>query len=192
MRSTLLETERLLLRMWQPSDLELYAAMFSEPEVARYLSPNGQPMSREDAWRGLAFQIGHWRLRGFGMFAVIERATNDLVGRIGPLQPEGWPDFEIAWGLRRKYWGRGYATEAVTACIKYSFRELGMHHLISIIDPDNVNSIRLAERLGELLEGTISLPNAPGKTLLQYGLNRRDWLSQLHEREPAKVDGAGG
>jgi RimJ/RimL family protein N-acetyltransferase len=69
--------------------------MFAEPEVARFLTPNGQPMTRADAWRSLAIQIGHWQLRGFGMFAVIERATNDFVGRIGPLQPEGWPDLKL-------------------------------------------------------------------------------------------------
>ena len=109
------------------------------------------------------------------MFAVVERGSGQLAGRIGPWQPEGWPDFEVGWSLRRNYWGRGYATEAVKACITYSFEKLGKPHLISVIHPDNHRSIRVAERVGERLEGTVTLPHAPDKNFLQYGLRRGDW-----------------
>jgi RimJ/RimL family protein N-acetyltransferase len=170
-----LETERLVLRTWSPADLDDYAAMFAEPEVAEFLSVDGKPMSRADAWRGLASLIGHWHMRGYGMFAVIDRASGEFVGRIGPLEPEGWPDFEIGWGLRRKYWGRGYASEAVKACIAYAFTQLKKTHFISIIDPLNVNSIRVAERVGERLEGETTLAVWPGRRLLKYGLHRSDW-----------------
>jgi len=173
--SPMLETERLILRTWQSSDLDEYAAMFAEPEVAQFLSVDGKPMSHADAWRSLASVIGHWHLRGYGMFAVIERASGELAGRIGPLEPEGWPDFEIGWGLRRKYWGRGYALEAVKACIAYAFTDLNKSHLISIIDPMNVKSIRVAERVGETLEGETTLPAWPEKRLLKYGLHRSNW-----------------
>jgi len=166
-----LETERLILRQWETDDFEAYASMFADPEVIRFLSPDGKPLSRFESWRSFSAMIGHWQLRGFGMFAVIERASGDLVGRIGPWEPEGWPGFEIGWGLSSKHWGRGYATEAVKACISYAFGELGRKHLISIIDPDNIRSIRVAERVGEKLEGTTSLPNVPGRTLLKYGLS---------------------
>lgn len=175
MPSTTLETERLLLRRWEPTDFDVYAAMYAEAEVMRFLAADGRPMSRFDAWRSLSTQVGHWYLRGFGMFAVVERASGNLIGRIGPWQPEGWPDFEIGWTLRSAYWGHGYATEAVKSCITYSFTELGRSHLISVIDPDNIRSIRVAERVGERLEGTTSLPNVPNKKLLQYGLDRKDW-----------------
>jgi RimJ/RimL family protein N-acetyltransferase len=161
--------------MWEPGDFEAYASMSAEPEVMRFLSPDGKPMPRFDAWRSLAGHIGHWYLRGFGMFAVVERTTGELVGRIGPWQPEGWPDFEIGWTLRRNNWGRGYATEAVKACITYSFTELRRPHLISIIDPDNIRSIKVAERVGERLESNVMLPHLPNRTLLQYGLYGKDW-----------------
>jgi len=170
-----LETDRLQLRMWKPEDTEPYIQMFAEPEVARFLGTHGQPLNRFDAWRSLAVQIGHWHLNGFGMFAVIERSSGDFVGRIGALQPEGWPGFEIGWALRTKYWGRGYATEAVKACIRWAFTDLQKSHLISVIDPDNVQSIRVAERVGEKLEGQTSLPVVPQKALLQYGLHKSDW-----------------
>jgi RimJ/RimL family protein N-acetyltransferase len=166
-----LETERLILRGWKPDDFEAYAAMCADPEVIRYLSPDGKPLVRFDAWRSFAGMVGHWHLRGFGMFAVIERASGDFVGRIGPWEPEGWPGFEVGWALCSNYWGRGYATEAVKVCIRYAFEDLGRKHLISLIDPNNIASIRVAERVGEKLEGTTTLPSVPNKTILQYGLH---------------------
>lgn len=177
-----LETERLRLRMWELEDFEAYAAMSAEPEVMRFLATDGKPLSRFEAWRSLSAQAGHWQLRGFGMFAVVERTSGHFVGRIGPWQPEGWPGFEIGWTLRARYWGRGYATEAVSKCIEYAFTELQRPHVISLIDRDNVRSIRLAERVGERLEGDVTLPHMlPGKTVLQYGLSRDDWLSRTRE-----------
>ncbi len=175
---TSLETERLILRMWEPEDFEPYAAICADPAVMRFLATDGKPLSRFDAWRSVAAHVGHWHLKGFGMFAVVERASGELIGRIGPWQPEGWPDFEIGWTLGSPHWGHGYATEAVRACIRHSFTTLGRTHLISIIDPDNTRSIKVAERVGERLEGTTTLPHVPHKALLQYGLYRADWENQ--------------
>jgi hypothetical protein len=95
-----LHTERLCLRGYEPRYFEPYAAMMADPEVTRYLG-DGRPVSRADAWRQLAYLIGHWTLRGFGLWAVEERATGELIGRIGCLEPEGWPGFEIAYTLVR-------------------------------------------------------------------------------------------
>src|SRR5438876_11447403 len=100
---TTLETERLLLRMWEPGDFDAYAAMSAEPGVMPFVGHDGKPLSRFEAWRSFAAQVGHWKLRGFGMFAVVEPTSGDLVGRIGPWQPEGWPDFEIGWAIGGKY-----------------------------------------------------------------------------------------
>src|SRR6266487_3567075 len=94
---TTLETERLLLRTWEPDDFEAYAAMSAEPEVMRFLSHDGKPLSRFDAWRSFAAQVGHWKLRGFGMFAVVEPTSCDLVGRIGPWQTEVWQNLDFGW-----------------------------------------------------------------------------------------------
>jgi RimJ/RimL family protein N-acetyltransferase len=119
--------------------------------------------------------VGHWHFRGFGQFAVEEKDTGTLVGRVGPWQPEGWPDFEIGWALRREFWGRGYATEAAERCVSFAFTELQRPHLVSLIDPDNVPSIRVAERLGERLEGEFVLPHQPNRPVRQYGLHKSDW-----------------
>jgi RimJ/RimL family protein N-acetyltransferase len=170
-----LQTDRLILRPGILEDFEGYAAMWAEPEVMQFLAADGKPLSRFAAWQSYSGQVGHWHLRGFGMFTVLDRVTRDFLGRVGPWQPEGWPDFEIGWTLRSQYWGRGYATEAATACIRYAFEELQRARLISLISPDNTRSIRVAERLGEKFQGEITLPHMPGKKVLQYGLSREEW-----------------
>lgn len=176
--NTALETERLILRPFEASDFEPFAAMYADARVMEFISIDGQPMSRFDAWRALATIMGHWTLRGFGLFAVAERATGTFVGRIGPWQPEGWPDFEIGWTLRSEYWGRGYATEAVKRCIEYAFTDLDRSHISSFIAPENSRSIHVAERAGEHLEGEVTLPHMPHMRHLQYGLSRKDWGSR--------------
>src|ERR1700755_2073642 len=110
-------------------------------------------MSRQEAWRSMAMVLGYWHLRGYGFWAVEERASGELVGRVGCWEPEGWPSLEVGWTLRRAYWGRGYATEAARAALEYAFETLDQTHVISLIDPNNTNSIRVAERLGERPEG---------------------------------------
>jgi RimJ/RimL family protein N-acetyltransferase len=142
-----LETERLVLRMFRESDTDAYAEMVADPEVMRFLG--GKPMSRQEAWRNMAMVIGHWRLRGYGFWAVEEKASGEMVGRVGCWRPEGWPGLEVGWTLRRRFWGRGYATEAARASVEYAFDVLSQTRVISLIAPENVNSIRVAERLGE-------------------------------------------
>jgi len=172
-----LKTERLVLRMLREDDFEQYAAMLANPDVARYLS-DGRPLSRADAWRQMAMIVGHWELRGYGMWAVEEAATGRLAGRIGFFRPEGWPGFELGWTLAREFWGRGYATEGARRALRYGFTELGREHVISLIRPDNLPSIKVAERLGERLEGSTELL---GSEALVYGISREDWLAGPRE-----------
>lgn len=168
-----LRTERLVMRMFREEDLDEYAAMVGDPEVTRHLG-DGSTLSRADAWRQMAMILGHWRLRGYGMWAVEEAATARLVGRIGFFNPEGWPGFELGWTLAREFWGRGYATEGARRALEYGFTEMGRGHVISLIRPDNLASVRVAERLGEKPERTVELHGAPA---LVYGITREDWLA---------------
>lgn len=170
-----LETERLILRPCELGDLEGFADMFGDPEVARFVTADGKPMPRFGAWQSLCSTVGHWALRGFGMFAVVERATGRFVGRVGPWAPEGWPGFEVGWTLTHAMWGKGYATEAASRCLEYSFTELNQPHVMSLILPDNIRSIHVAERLGQQSEGEATLPHIPEKRVLQYGLSREVW-----------------
>ena len=145
-------TRRLLLRGFEPRDVEPYAAMMSDAEVTRHLG-DGTPLTRPDAWRQLAMLTGHWTLRGFGMWAVEERASGAFIGRIGCFEPEGWPGFELGYVLARQSWGRGYAREGAQAALAYAREALGRTDIISLIRPANAASIRVAEALGARYAG---------------------------------------
>lgn len=166
-----LETERLVLRMFRESDTDAYAEMVSDPEVMRFLG-GGQPVPRAEAWRNMAMVLGHWHLRGYGMWAVEEKATGEMVGRVGCWRPEGWPGLEVGWTLRRRFWGRGYATEAARASMNYAFTKLDQTRVISLIAPENVNSIRVAERLGERPEGEWDIF---GTKVIVYAVGREEF-----------------
>ncbi len=118
----------------------------------------------------MAFFIGHWHMRGYGHWAVEEKATGRMIGRIGFLNPEGWPAFEIGWTLARHAWGRGYAIEGAKAALRYAFEHLDKRHVISLIHPENVRSMRVAERLGEKLEGRTRLLGQ--WDVIIYGIDR--------------------
>jgi RimJ/RimL family protein N-acetyltransferase len=163
-----LTTERLILRAFRDDDLDAYAEICADPEVMRYLG-DGKTLSRAEAWRQMAFIVGHWQLRGFGLWALEETESGRFIGRAGLLQPEGWPGFEVGWTLGRASWGKGYATEAAREALRYAFEVLDRDHVISLIRPDNHPSIRVAERLGEQLEGEVEFFGGP--TLI-YGLHR--------------------
>jgi RimJ/RimL family protein N-acetyltransferase len=180
MQEVQLETDRLLLRMWRVEDFESYAKICADPEVMRYLV-DGRPLSRAEAWRQVAFLAGHWQLRGYGHWAVEEKASERLIGRIGFLNPEGWPGFELGWTLARECWGKGYATEGARRALEYAFTAMGREHVMSLIHPENRASIRVAERLGETLEGRTELF---GQAVLIYGIDRERWASRLTSRSP--------
>jgi len=158
-----LETERLLLRLPEPKDVDGYAEVFGDPEVVAFLGMEQQ--TREDQVAGVARMLHHWRRYGVGLFSAVRRSDQRLLGRVGFLMwdPERWVgamrydlegelETEIWWTLGRAYWGEGYATEAALACRDWALGELGLTRLISVIAPDNAASIRVAEKLGETLE----------------------------------------
>ncbi len=155
MQVPVLETERLILRQHEAGDFEAWAAFHADPEVMRFL---GGVQPRGTAWRSLCGMAGAWTIRGFSMFAVIERASGRWIGRIGPHSPEGWPGLEVGWGLAREAGGKGYAREAAIAAIYYAVDVLGWDEVIHTIDPENAASIRLAQALGAENGGPTQLP----------------------------------
>jgi RimJ/RimL family protein N-acetyltransferase len=182
-----IETDRLVLRMFRECDLGAYAEMCGDAEVMRYLG--GTTMTRSESWRSMATVLGHWQLRGFGLWAVEERATGELAGRVGCWRPDGWPGLELAWTLRRTFWGRGYATEAARAALEVAHAILHEPHVISMIHSENQASIRVAQRLRMRLEGRTELMGYP---VLVYGIRhlpanpgRPAVLGAGHLSEPA-------
>lgn len=172
-----IETPRLILRPPQREDFDGYAGLIGDEETARYI---GGHLSRAAAWRKFLQMPGAWMMQGFGMFSVIDKASGQWLGQLGPWKPEGWPGNEIGWSLRRDAWGRGYATEATVATIDWAFEHLGWTDIIHCIDPANLASQKLAQRLGSTRLRTARLP-APyedhitdvwGQTLEQWRARR--------------------
>ena len=130
--------------------------MCADAEVMRYLG-TGVVITRDEAWRSMATFLGHWQLKGYGMWALEAKDTGEFVGRAGFLDPPDWPGFELGWVLGRAHWGRGYAIEAAREALRYAFEQLHRDRVISLIRPANARSIRVAERLGSKLSGEIEL-----------------------------------
>jgi RimJ/RimL family protein N-acetyltransferase len=151
-------TERLVMRGFREEDLGRWAEICSDLEVTRWVG-DSEPVSREDAWRLMAYFLGHWDLRGFGQWALVEQSTGELVGRAGLLQPEAWPGLEVGWLVDRAHWGRGFAPEAGRASMEWARAELGADRIISLIEDANERSARVAEKLGMTVQGRTRIVN---------------------------------
>lgn len=144
-----LETERLRLRAFTEADFDPFCAFYSDEETSRFV---GGPEDSQKVWRRIASYIGHWALRGYGMWALEAKADGAFVGYVGNWFPEGWPEPEIAYGLLRAGQGKGYATEAATAALSHAYTNLGWETAISAIDPRNEGSVAVAKRMGAEFE----------------------------------------
>jgi RimJ/RimL family protein N-acetyltransferase len=133
------------------SDAHAEAFMdFCMTDASRFL---GGPTDRDDAWVGVAMQVGQWTLRGYGTFWVSETATGTPVGRVGIFHP-GWrTEPELSWVIYAAFQHRGYATEAALTARNWAYDTLGLGPLMSLIDPANTPSERVAMRLGAHSEG---------------------------------------
>lgn len=170
-----LETDRLILRLPSAEDFEPWAAFVADEEAARYL---GGSQGRPGAWRIMSTMTGAWVVRGFSMFSVVEKTTGRWVGRLGPWQPEGWPGTEVGWGIVREAWGKGYATEGAAAAIDWAFDTLGWTEVIHTIDAENVNSQKVARRLGSTRLRQAVLPAPLNLPVDVWGQTREQWKAR--------------
>ena len=142
-----LETERLVIRPWEPDDRPLFHALTEDAEVMHYVH-GGRPYTPEELDEFFARQARQLAEHGVCMGAAVEKASGRLLG-ISGTQPLGTTGrYEIGWIFAREAWGRGYATEAGGAAMRYVLETLGHQRVVAIIDPDNEPSKRVAARLG--------------------------------------------
>jgi RimJ/RimL family protein N-acetyltransferase len=139
-----LETRRLVLSGPEPGDYPDFKATFASYR-SRFM---GGPLNPYETWMLYAAEIGHWEIRGFGMWVIHDRRTGQTYGMAGGWQPAMWPEPEIAWIIWPDVAGNGYALEATDRARRYFYEERGWDGAVSYLDPHNLPSIRLAERLG--------------------------------------------
>ena len=145
-------TERLILRAHRLSDFGDSLAMWSDPIVTRYIG--GEPSTEQQVWSRLLNYVGHWALMGFGYWVVEEKATQRFIGEVGfanfkrDIDPEMQEVPELGWAFASHVHGKGFATESVRAIVKWSDERFVHGRTVCLIDPENVASIRVAEKSG--------------------------------------------
>ena len=160
-----IDTERLTLLPITVDHFEAHARIVGDPDVMHYIID--EPMTRAQAWWNVARYVGHWQIRGYGMYVALEKSSGEVIGHMGFLNPEGGRGFELGWILARSAWGKGYASEGTRALVDRAFGELGQNHIVCVINAENLASIAVAERLGAVLERE---ETEAGKRLLIYGI----------------------
>ena len=175
-------TERLVLRDWQASDYEPFAALNADPSVTRYL---GQQRDRAGSDALIESSREHWSTNGFGLWAVERSHDGRFLGFTGLARPSFeahfTPAVEVGWRLAREAWGHGYATEAARAALVFGFETVGLDEIVSFTVPANERSWRVMERLGMTRDPADDfdhprLPEGhPLRRHLLYRLSRTDW-----------------
>ena len=148
--SPVIETQRLILRKPEPRDVDASVA-FLMSERGRFLVSG--PMTAGKAWRAFASIIGHWDMRGYGLFAIELKKSGEVIGQAGPWFPGDWPEPEMSWAIwADEAEGKGYAYEAAEAALAHMRKSWEILYPVSYIDVKNTRSIRLAERLGAVID----------------------------------------
>ena len=151
-----LRTRRLLLQAPAEQNFEVYRRFYADPEASFFY---GGPLQADAAWRRLACDLGHWALRGFGMWSVVEHATARMVGACGIVWPEGWPRHELTWWIAPDARRRGYAFEASQAAIAWAYGSLGWQQVETHMDDDNAPARALANKLGGIVTSRELFPD---------------------------------
>jgi len=167
----MIETERLTLRRMQSDDASALLEIFSDPIAMRYFGVIFD-RARMDAW--VQSNLEHEQQHGFSLLSVILKDNGEIIGDCG-LETDtidGRSIVGIGFDFRRSYWGKGYATEAAQAVLKYGFTQYEFDRISGWIDPENKPSQRVAERIGMSVERYVV---RGGKTYALYCITREDW-----------------
>lgn len=151
-----LTTPRLALRAPQVEDFAAYQAFFAN---AKGSGNYGGPKRPDQAFRVLAADLGHWHLRGFGKWTLVERQSGTPIGGCGIVHRQGWPSHELTWRLLLDARGKGFATEASQAAVDDAYDRLGWPRVETHMRDENTSARRLAQRLGGRLDRRETFPD---------------------------------
>ncbi|MDQ3063772.1 MAG: GNAT family N-acetyltransferase [Acidobacteriota bacterium] len=143
----IIETERLLLRMYQAEDLEAVYQLITDKDVTRFF-PDYYSVDKADVLGSLPRRIERWRKFGFGQLGVFDKESEKLIGYCG-LQPlDKTEEIEIYYGFHKDFWGKGLATEAAKVVLRFGFEEVKLPRIVAVTHPDNTGSQKVLLRLG--------------------------------------------
>lgn len=142
-----IETQRLILRPFASHDLDAFASMNADADVVRYIG-DGKPQTRAQTQTRLNAILDHWEQHGFGLCAVVDKATRDFAGFCGLQYLDNTSEIEVGYRLAKRFWGMGLASEAARASLRYGFEELGLDRIVAVVHPENVASQSVLEKVG--------------------------------------------
>ena len=153
--SIIIQTDRLWLRQIVNNDVDPLSLLFGDPKAMRFF-PNTRNRNETIEWINKIKK--HFEINGHSFYACLRREDDTFIGYCGLLFQEdvdGNDEIEVGYGLIRKYWHHGYATEAAIACKNYGFNTFGFNKIISLIRPENIPSKKVAERNGMIIEKVV-------------------------------------
>lgn len=155
----ILETSRLILRSWSLADAERLFEICSDADVMRYIGTGKHYERIEQARDFLNWAINYERENGFCRWAVIEKDSGFIIGSCGFARPNGAEEVELGYLFVREKWGKGYATEAAIACLRYGFGKLDFREIIAMTALDNSASRNVLEKIGFVKRGVEKIGN---------------------------------
>jgi RimJ/RimL family protein N-acetyltransferase len=149
-----IETDRLRIRMFSPNDLDDLCLIYRDPDVMRYLS--GPPLSREEVAEWMLHWADQWEKHGFGWWGLELKENGELIGHCGLQFIHDSSEVEIAYALAKQWWGKGLASEAALAGLRYGFEELKLDRIWALAEPPNIASQNVMRRIGMRFDKTAS------------------------------------
>jgi RimJ/RimL family protein N-acetyltransferase len=147
MQRIIFETPRLLVRHVSVEDLDEMLSVYGDADAMRWVG-DGLPLNRAQCAHWIEVTFGNYASRGYGMNALVERQTGTVIGFCGLVHPHGQLEAEVKYALKREYWGKGLATEAVRALLDYAQQKLGLKSVIATIAPENIASYKVLLKVG--------------------------------------------
>jgi RimJ/RimL family protein N-acetyltransferase len=186
--TTIIETERLILRTWQKQDADPYFQINQDPKVIEFL-PRSLTMEQVNDF--IPAVNSHQDKHGYTLWAACLKETEELMGFIGlnytTFESDFTPAVEVGWRLGSQYWGKGYATEGAKASLEYGFKKCCLKEIVSFTVPANVRSLRVMQKIGlkRDLNGAFAHPKLPDDHKLShhflYRLSAADYNNQGHK-----------
>ncbi len=144
---TSIRTARLLLRPFEPRDVDLLASMFANQDVSRYIGVTSV-VPREECRQMVDKMTAHWQQHGYSRWAVVDRQSDQAMGWCGLRHLADQDEVELLYALDKPYWGRGFASEAAIESVRFGFEEAGLERIMAVADPANGASLRVMQKAG--------------------------------------------